>query len=327
MTFEQVESKIMALSQGSGQRQRHGKMFEPLVKWWLRNDPAWSSLFEEVWLWKEWPDRWKEQEAGIDHVARGANGREMWAIQVKMWYQDTKVTKQAIQAFVSESEGFDRRLLITTSWDLSFHARDLCGRLGIVVVARENLLESTVEWPATWPGAVEAARPRPRKSKKVKPLDEEVQDAVEGHAQSPMLGRRLRATRKKRHLTQDRLAEEASLSVSTIHLLESGRGNLSSWQKVLSALSLSVDGSNLPPGETIGQRVVRLRKMRRISQRKLATLAQSTPPTIVALERRNQGRLDLLEKVLIILGAGHYIAEEDDFSLLSIALSPDITSD
>ena len=324
--FEQIESKIRALRQGRAQA--HGRAFEPLIKWWLQNDPAWSSLLEEVWLWKEWPDRWKEQEAGIDHVARDAKG-EMWAVQVKMWRRDTKVTKQAIQSFVSESEGFDRRLLITTSWNLSFHARDLCERLGIVVVARENLLKSTVEWSAAGPVVLaHLQKTLARKARRRQESDhrdrrrqdrrdrrarrdearDEWQD-IEGtpHSQR-LLGKRLREARKKRGLTQLELAGEAHVSVPTLRFLEFGKGNLSSWQKVLSALSLAVEGSNLPPGETIGQRVVRLRKRRRISQRKLASLAQSTQPTIIALEKRNQGRLDLLEKVLIVLGADHYLA-------------------
>jgi len=316
MRFEQIESRIRAIPGAS--RQRHGKAFEPLVKWWLQNDPAWSSLLEEVWLWREWPDKWKEQEAGIDHVARGA-GQILWAVQAKMHRPGNKVTKQAIQSFISESEGFDRRLLVTTSWELSYHARDLCERLGVVVVARADLLESAVEWPMTWPGAIWSVRPRQPRKRRLVP--EERQDTVEGSRPLPLLGARLRSIRRKRGLTQLGVAAKACVSVPTLRILESGRGNLSSWQKVLSALSLTVDGSNLPQGETIGQRVAQLRRTRHVSQRKLALLAQSTPPTIVALERRSQGRLDLLERVLIALGAGHYIAEEDDFSLLSIALS------
>ena len=285
-TFEQIESKIRAMRRGRDQA--HGRAFEPLVKWWLQNDPVWSSLFEEVWLWEEWPDKWKVQEAGIDHVARSFKG-EMWAVQAKMYHKDKNVTKRDIQSFVSESEGFDHRLLITTSWYLSFHAKDLCKRLGIVVVASENLLKSTVEWPASW--AVE-----------VEPM---------GIFKSPRhLGKRLRQARNKRGLTQIRLAEQAGFSVPTLRLLESGKGNLSSWQKALSALSLVVEGKSLPSGVTIGQRVAALRKRHCLSQRKLASLARTTPPTIVAMEKRSQGRLALLDSVLTVLGAGHYLAEK-----------------
>lgn len=125
------------------------------------------------------------------------------------------------------------------------------------------------------------------------------------------IGKFLRQARKKRRLTQFELVEKAGLSVSTLRLLEGGRGNLSSWGKALSALSLVVEGRNLPPGEAIGQRVAALRKRRHLSQRALASLAATTPPTLVALEKRSQGRLTTLDSVLTILGAGHYLAEPD----------------
>ncbi len=123
------------------------------------------------------------------------------------------------------------------------------------------------------------------------------------------IGKCLRQARKNRCLTQFELADQASLSVSTLRLLERGRGNLSSWGKALSTLSLVVEGRNLPPGEAIGQRIAALRKRRHLSQRKLASLAHSTQPTIIAIEKRNQGRLTVLDSVLAILGSGHYLAE------------------
>ena len=45
-----------------------------------------------------------------------------------------------------------------------------------------------------------------------------------------------------------------------------------------------------------------------MSQRELAALIEVTQPTIVALERRDQGRLSTLERVLVALGAGVYLA-------------------
>lgn len=123
------------------------------------------------------------------------------------------------------------------------------------------------------------------------------------------LGKCFREARKKRRLTQFELAEKASLSVPTLRLLESGKGNLSSWQKTLSALSLTIEGRNLPPGEAIGHRIVALRKRRHLSQRKLAELARMTQPTVISLEKRSQGRLAMLDSVLTVLGSGHYLAE------------------
>jgi len=44
----------------------------------------------------------------------------------------------------------------------------------------------------------------------------------------------------------------------------------------------------------------------------LASLAHSTQPTIIAIEKRNQGRLATLDRILTILGSGHYLAEPGD---------------
>jgi len=123
------------------------------------------------------------------------------------------------------------------------------------------------------------------------------------------IGKFLREARKERRLTQLALAANADISVPTLRFLENGRGNLSSWQKALSALSLVVEGRNLPPGEFVGQRIAALRKRRNLSQRAMASLAGTTQPTIIALEKRNQGRLTILDSVLSILGSGHYLAE------------------
>ncbi|MFQ5464211.1 MAG: DNA N-6-adenine-methyltransferase [Phycisphaerae bacterium] len=41
-------------------------------------------------------------------------------------------------------------------------------------------------------------------------------------------------------------------------------------------------------------------------------MAHSTQPTIIAVEKRNQGRLATLDSILTVLGSGHYLAESGD---------------
>jgi predicted helicase len=55
-----------------------GKVFERFVKWFLKNDPEWSTQVDQVWLWDEWPDRWGIDK-GIDLIFRHRNG-EIWAV-------------------------------------------------------------------------------------------------------------------------------------------------------------------------------------------------------------------------------------------------------
>ena len=66
------------------------------------------------------------------------------------------------------------------------------------------------------------------------------------------LGFSLYFARKAQGKTQAELAQSASLSIPTVRLLETGRGNLLSWFNCLSVLSLVVLGHGLPEGKSIG---------------------------------------------------------------------------
>jgi hypothetical protein len=52
-------------------RRVRGKQFEHVCKWFLTNHPLYKSLLSEVWLWKEWPDRWSDAEALPDDLLLG----------------------------------------------------------------------------------------------------------------------------------------------------------------------------------------------------------------------------------------------------------------
>ena len=122
------------------------------------------------------------------------------------------------------------------------------------------------------------------------------------------LGPDLRNHRKAARITQAGLARETGVSVPTIRLLEAGRGNLDSWHAVLERLGLELIGRNLPGGDMLGVRVATLRRRRGLSQRELAALVEVSHPTVVALERRGEGRLSTLDRALVALGAGASLA-------------------
>ena len=122
------------------------------------------------------------------------------------------------------------------------------------------------------------------------------------------LGPALRGHRKAARITQPELARRTGLSVPTIRSLEAGRGNLDSWRAALGHLDLELVGRNLPAGTSLGEQLATLRRHRGLGQRELAELVGVTQPTLVALERRGHGRLSTLERVLVVLGAGAYLA-------------------
>ncbi|BBY41780.1 DEAD/DEAH box helicase [Mycolicibacterium celeriflavum] len=93
-----------------------GKQFEHVCKWFLTNDPLYKQRLRRVWLWKEWPDRPGDIEAGIDLVAEDADGH-LWAVQAKAYAEDKPIPKAELNKFLSESntKQFSQRLLISTT--------------------------------------------------------------------------------------------------------------------------------------------------------------------------------------------------------------------
>jgi transcriptional regulator with XRE-family HTH domain len=122
------------------------------------------------------------------------------------------------------------------------------------------------------------------------------------------LGVHLKRARKDRQLTQSDLAQKAQVAIPTLRLLESGQGNLTTFWTVLHTLNLDIIGRNLPPGQHIGERIIILRKRKGVSQRTLASIIETTQPTLIALERHGAGRLSTLDRVLTVLGASAYLA-------------------
>jgi predicted helicase len=108
-TFQEF---LSSLDSDSGKR---GKQFEHFTKWFLKNDPQWSSQVDQVWLWDEYPENWG-RDCGIDLVFRHKNG-ENWAVQSKCYAPSNSITKSDVDTFISESnrELIQKRLLIATT--------------------------------------------------------------------------------------------------------------------------------------------------------------------------------------------------------------------
>lgn len=122
------------LSTLSPDANRRGREFEQLCRWFLENDPVYSAQLSRVWLWRDWPDRWGNDEAGIDLVAEARDG-QFWAIQAKAYDPAYSVKKSDIDSFLSESarSEFSLPLLIATTSGLArlderaMHAQEKLG--------------------------------------------------------------------------------------------------------------------------------------------------------------------------------------------------------
>jgi superfamily II DNA or RNA helicase len=161
----QVPGSFAALYTSLGSRpDERGRQFERVVKWFLKNDPAWSTQVDEVWLWNDWPERWGA-DCGIDLIFRHKNG-EMWAVQAKCYSPDYTVTKHDVDRFLSESNRslIQRRLLVATTDRIGTNALRVCEaqEKPVVLLRLSDFNSSLLDYPSDFEHLHQSLRrPRP----------------------------------------------------------------------------------------------------------------------------------------------------------------------
>lgn len=133
------------------QRDR-GTLFELLVKTYLKNEPVYARLFDDVWLLKDVPEEYgiPKVDTGVDLVARKAKTGELVAIQAKYYDKNTKIGKAQIDSFLNEvgKKYYAEGLLVTTTdqWtknaDEALKDRDK----PIMRISLSQLKESQINW-------------------------------------------------------------------------------------------------------------------------------------------------------------------------------------
>lgn len=140
-----------------------GRQFEVFVKWFLQNDPVWAAQVDQVWLWRDYPQRWGA-DCGIDLVFRHKNG-EIWSVQAKCYAPTYDISRPDVNKFLSESnrKGIDKCLLIATTDRIGFNARQVCDaqQKKVVRYLRANFESANVDYPATF-SALHTAKAKTR---------------------------------------------------------------------------------------------------------------------------------------------------------------------
>ena len=157
---------------------KRGKQFEYFIKWFLKNDPEWSTQVDQVWLWDEYPNSWG-RDCGIDLVFKHKNG-ENWAVQAKCYAPTTSITKADVDSFISESnrDGIDKRLLIATTDLIGINAKQVCDAQDKPVTRflLSHFEDADIEYPATLDDL-----PKAKRKDKPKPRDHQI-EAIEAVA-------------------------------------------------------------------------------------------------------------------------------------------------
>ncbi|HMX33494.1 MAG TPA: DEAD/DEAH box helicase family protein [Leptospiraceae bacterium] len=105
-----------------------GTYFEELIRTYLKNEPKYKDLYEEVWHYGDWAKQegMDARDTGIDLVARANGTNEYYAIQCKFYDPDYRVQKSDIDSFFTASgkKPFSHRVIVTTTNNWSEHAED-----------------------------------------------------------------------------------------------------------------------------------------------------------------------------------------------------------
>ncbi|MFV9423778.1 DEAD/DEAH box helicase [Microbacterium sp. S1037] len=133
-----------------------GAHFERLMQAFLRTEPQYAELYDEVWRWSEYPERGNRPDTGVDLVARSRDTGELTAIQCKFFAPSTTVTKAMLDSFLSASgkmtvdyvPEFAARLVISTSDTWGKNAEEAIAGQSIPVerLRVQDLDDSSIDW-------------------------------------------------------------------------------------------------------------------------------------------------------------------------------------
>ncbi|MGD0105735.1 MAG: DNA N-6-adenine-methyltransferase [Rhodopila sp.] len=123
-------------------------------------------------------------------------------------------------------------------------------------------------------------------------------------AHLPCLGRAIRQARRDARKNQTELASSASLCRNAVVAVEGGRGHIATLTALADALNLEVAGRGLAGDGALGQRMLALRKRRRLSRRTAAMMAGISIPAVEGFERTGNCHVEVLEALGRAVGAG-----------------------
>ena len=150
MSSQNFNDLIEQINQSAGDVQRErGTLFEKLVLAYLKNEPTYKALYQNVWLLADVPDEYgiSKKDTGVDLVAQQKNG-DLVAIQAKFYTH--RVGKDAINSFVAElgKSYYQRGLIISTVDEWNSNARETIeeNEKGIEIIGLSDLRNSQIDW-------------------------------------------------------------------------------------------------------------------------------------------------------------------------------------
>lgn len=154
-TFKSIHDVLAQLRAVAFDERDKGDRFERLMKAYLQTEPQYAQLYDQVWLWMEYPNRAHRRDTGIDLVARSRDTGELTAIQCKFYEQTTQVTKPMLDSFLAASSKalggvaeFASRMVISTSDNWGKNAEEAVESQNppVTRLRVQDLDESAIDW-------------------------------------------------------------------------------------------------------------------------------------------------------------------------------------
>lgn len=153
-SFEQLMFDLRSASQSKSDQ---GSKFEMLMQKYFMTSPLYSEIYEQVWLWKEFPYS-DTHDIGIDLVAKLRDRDEYCAVQCKFYDENNSVSKDDVDTFISASgkafyidgkeHRYTERIIVSTTDKWSSNAEEtIIGQLPPITRIRlQDLKDSGIDW-------------------------------------------------------------------------------------------------------------------------------------------------------------------------------------
>lgn len=148
-SFDKIISSLER--EDMSQRDR-GTLFELLVTAYLKKEPMYARLFDEVWMLSDVPEEYgiPKRDTGVDLVARNRETGELFAIQCKYYSKDTSIQKAHIDSFLNEvGKSYYAEGIIVTStdkWSDNANNALLDRDKNIARIGLSQLRDSEIDW-------------------------------------------------------------------------------------------------------------------------------------------------------------------------------------
>jgi len=129
-----------------------GTYFEELVLAYLRNEPCYRDLYDDVATYADWAAAQgvDKRDVGIDLVATTRGSGEVHAIQCKFYADNYRLQKSDIDSFftASSKKPFAKRIIVTTNNQWTEHAEEALRdqRPPVTKIDRYALENSQINW-------------------------------------------------------------------------------------------------------------------------------------------------------------------------------------